>query len=157
MLGTRRGCGASGAWAVTRRAGARPISASTGRAGAGGHRADGCQWYADVSCAPPPAERYAASARFWSFSNLCGMAMDSAQCSPRRWPAGWSDALDRFQLSGTDRVHELLVVLLVLIGVPLGEVGDRFVERVAVAQVRGDGDRVTRPGVGPRQRPPAGA
>ena len=50
-----------------------------------------------------------------------------------------------------------LVVPLVLVGVPLREVGDRLVERVAVAQVGGDGDRVPGPGVRPGQRPPAGA
>ena len=67
------------------------------------------------------------------------------------------DALDCFQPPGSDRLDELLVVLLVLVGVALGEVGDRPVERVAVAQVLGDRDRVPGPGVGPRQRPPADA
>jgi hypothetical protein len=33
-------------------------------------------------------------------------------------------------------------VLLVLFGVALGEVGDRSVERVVVAQVLADGDRI---------------
>ena len=34
-------------------------------------------------------------------------------------PIGSLDALDRFQPPGSDRVHELLVVVLVLVGVAL--------------------------------------
>jgi hypothetical protein len=44
-----------------------------------------------------------------------------------------SDAVGRFEPPGPDRIDELLVVLLVLVGVALGEVGDRFVERVTAA------------------------
>jgi hypothetical protein len=65
----------------------------------------------------------------------------------------YSDALDRFQPSGLHRLHELLVVLLVLVGVPFGEAGDRRVEDLAVTQVLGDGDRVPGPGVRPGKRP----
>ena len=90
------------------------------------------------------------------------MAMDegdSAPSPPRRRPAasptGSSEAFEGFQPPGSDRVDELLVVLFVLVGVPLGEVGDRCRTR-RCAQVRGDGDRVPGPGVGPRQRPSAG-
>ena len=42
-----------------------------------------------------------------------------------------SDAFDRFQSARSDRVGEGLVVALVLVGVALGEVDDRLVERVA--------------------------
>src|ERR1700722_5224436 len=66
-----------------------------------------------------------------------------------------SDAFGRCQAAGPDRLGELLVVLLVLVCVSLREVGDRFVERVALAQVGGHGDRVPGPRVGPRQRPSA--
>src|SRR5260370_11868473 len=69
-----------------------------------------------------------------------------AAAAPRRRPpaspTGSSDAFDRFQAPGLDRLRELLVVPFVLVGVPLGEVGDRFVERVALAQVLGHGDRI---------------
>src|SRR5262249_60841572 len=44
-----------------------------------------------------------------------------------------SDAFDRLQPPGLDRVHERLVVLLVLIRVRLREVGDRLLERVGQA------------------------
>src|SRR4029077_18665986 len=67
-----------------------------------------------------------------------------------------SDALERFETAGPDRLNELLVVPLVLVGVATGEVGDGSVELIAFAQAGGDGDRVPRPGVRPRQRPPAG-
>src|SRR5664279_1785219 len=46
-----------------------------------------------------------------------------------------SDPGDRLQPPGGDRSGELLVVLLVLFGVPLGEVGDRQVETVVLTQV----------------------
>ena len=63
-----------------------------------------------------------------------------------------SDALERLEPAGADRFGERLVVPLVLVGVALGEVGDRLVEPVLLAEVRGDGDRVARSGVGPGQR-----
>ena len=53
-----------------------------------------------------------------------------------------SHALERVDSAGSDGLHELLKILLVLIGVALGEVGDRSVERVVVAEVLGDGDRI---------------
>ena len=63
-------------------------------------------------------------------------------CGSRACPTFYSDALERFKSSGADRRHELLIVPLVLIGVALGEVGDRLVELVAVTQVpRGPGGR----------------
>src|SRR5215475_66631 len=83
-----------------------------------------------------------------------GAVPDAAASTPR--PIR-SDAFEGFQPPGLDRLHELLVVLFVLVGVTLGEVGDRCVERVAVTQVVGNGDRVPGPGVGPRQRPSADA
>src|SRR5262249_31426263 len=66
-------------------------------------------------------------------------------------------ALEGFETPGPDRVDELLVVLLVLVRVAFGEVGDRFVERVTVAEVGGDGDRVSGAGVGAGQGPSADA
>jgi hypothetical protein len=57
-------------------------------------------------------------------------------------PALSSDAFDCLESSGADRVGEGLVVAFVLVGVGLGEVGDRLVEGVALAQVGGDRDRV---------------
>ena len=74
---------------------------------------------------------------------------------PQAGPIGSFNALGCFQPSGPDRVDELLVVALVLVGIALREVGDRVVERVAAAQVRGHGDRVPGPGVRPGQGPPA--
>src|SRR4051794_15946917 len=62
-----------------------------------------------------------------------------------------SGCLSRYP-SGTDGVDECLVVLLVLVGVTLGEGHERAVEGVATAQVRGDGDTVARPRVGTGQR-----
>jgi hypothetical protein len=54
-----------------------------------------------------------------------------------------SQALERFDSAGSDGLHEVVEVLLVLFGVALGEVGDRSVERVVVAEVLGDGDRIS--------------
>ena len=48
------------------------------------------------------------------------------------------------------------MVALVLIGVGLGELGDGGGERVAGAEVGGDGDAVPGAGVGPGERPAAG-
>ena len=53
--------------------------------------------------------------------------------------------------------RERLIVQLVLVGVALGEVGDRPVELVARTQVGGDGDRVAGAGMGPGQGPAADA
>jgi hypothetical protein len=69
---------------------------------------------------------------------------------PLACASGSSDAFEGFQPPGSDGCHEFLVVALVLVGVALGEVGDRLVERVAAAEVSGDGDRVAGPGVRPR-------
>jgi hypothetical protein len=44
-----------------------------------------------------------------------------------------SDSLMRFEPSGSNCVHELPIVLFVLVGVALGEVGDRPVEGVVRA------------------------
>src|SRR4051794_18112624 len=68
-----------------------------------------------------------------------------------------SEALAGFQMSSADGLDELLVVLFVLVGVALGEVGDGPVEPVTVAQVRADSDRISRSGVRPSQRPAARA
>src|SRR5215212_1721116 len=68
----------------------------------------------------------------------------------------FSDALTRFESPGSDRLDELLVVLFVLIGVALREVGDGPVKGVAVAQVRAHRDGISRSGVRSRQRPAAG-
>ena len=53
-----------------------------------------------------------------------------------------SDAFDGLKSSGSNRRRERLVVLLVLVGVALGEVDDRPVELVALPQVLSDRDRV---------------
>src|SRR4051812_27665475 len=54
-----------------------------------------------------------------------------------------SHALQRFESAGSDCLDEFPEVLLVLIGVALGEVGDRPVEVVVAAEVLGDGDRIS--------------
>jgi hypothetical protein len=65
--------------------------------------------------------------------------------------SGSSDALACFQPPGPDGGDAFLVVALVLVGVALREVGDRLVKCIAVAQVDGDGNRVTGSGVRSRQ------
>src|SRR5215813_7186967 len=111
--------------------------------------------------APRPARFRAALPDARLSSLVAGRSRSAAglcpAAGPARAPAAWpvpSDAFNRFQPPRLDRVDELVVVVVVLVGVPLREVGDRFVERVTLAQVLGHGDRVTGPGVGPRQRPP---
>src|SRR5436190_6387241 len=54
-----------------------------------------------------------------------------------------------------ERLGDLLVVTIVLVGVIAAELGDGAVERVAGAQVRGDRDAITRSGMAPRQGPSA--
>ena len=54
-----------------------------------------------------------------------------------------------------ERLGDLLVVTIVLVGVIAAELGDGAVERVARAQVRGDRDAITRPRVATREGPPA--
>ena len=66
-----------------------------------------------------------------------------------------SDVGDGLQAARPDGFRESLVVPFVLVGVTLGEVGDRPIELVALAQVLGQGYGVTGPGVGPGQRPTA--
>src|SRR5215467_4654686 len=46
----------------------------------------------------------------------------------------------RFQPPATDGIDELVVVLLVLVGVAIGEVSDRYVECVTVTEVFGHRD-----------------
>src|SRR5215475_3891721 len=83
-------------------------------------------------------------------------------CRPRnggsvtRWPL-CSDAFECFQPAGFDCPDELVVVAFVLLGVPLGEVSDRFVERIAVAEIGGDGDRIPGTGMSSGKGPPANA
>jgi hypothetical protein len=48
------------------------------------------------------------------------------------------------QPSGSDRRSERLVVAFVLVGMALGEVGDRSVELVVLTQVLGNRDRACR-------------
>jgi hypothetical protein len=50
-----------------------------------------------------------------------------------------------------DRVDEFLVVLLVLVSVPPGEVDDRRGERVAAVQVLRDGYQIPGPAMRPGQ------
>ena len=71
----------------------------------------------------------------------------SAKCwvQPSRYPFSRriSDALNGLEASGADRLGESLVVALVLVGVALREVGDRAIELVALAEVRGQRHRVS--------------
>ena len=69
--------------------------------------------------------------------------------------AATSNTFVGFQASGSDRLDERLMIQLVLVGVALGEVGDRPVEPVALTEVGGDGDGVAGSGVGPSQGPSA--
>ena len=55
-----------------------------------------------------------------------------------RGKAVCSDAFECFQSTRPDRLGERLIVPLVLVCVALGEVGDRLVEPVLLAEVRGD-------------------
>src|SRR5215469_12351677 len=59
-----------------------------------------------------------------------------------------SDAFNGFEPPGPDRVGELLVVLLVLVGVPLGEVGDRVIELLAGTELFSQNDGVPGPCMG---------
>ena len=61
------------------------------------------------------------------------------------WPrvAGSSDPGDGFHRAFSDSLLESGVVPFVLVGVGLGELGDRSVECVSGAEVRGEGDAVT--------------
>src|SRR5664279_3705344 len=67
----------------------------------------------------------------------------------------FSDAFGGGYAAAADGGGEGLVVLVVLVGVPGGEVGDRPVETVVTAEVFGHGDRVARAGVAAGQGPPA--
>ena len=60
----------------------------------------------------------------------------------RRRAASGSHVLDCCEAALSDRVGEALIVLLVLVCVAFGEVGDRLVERVLLAEVGGERDRV---------------
>jgi hypothetical protein len=51
--------------------------------------------------------------------------------------------LQCFESAGPDCLDEFLEVLLILIGVALGEVGDQPVALVVMAEVLGDGDRIS--------------
>src|SRR5262245_52778356 len=61
----------------------------------------------------------------------------------------------RFQPAFAHGLHENLVVALVLISIGLGEVGDGFVEYVALAKVSADLCRLAGAGVRMRERPSA--
>src|SRR3954452_13351403 len=69
--------------------------------------------------------------------------------------AGGSDVRSRVDRAGLDSGGERAEVALVLIRVGGRELGERAVERVARAEVRGDRDPVARAGVRARQRPAA--
>src|SRR3954447_23008757 len=58
-----------------------------------------------------------------------------------------SDPRDSLQPAALDRVEKGAVVLLVLVRIRLGELGERAVEAVPAAEVGGDRDRVSRPRV----------
>src|SRR5688572_17178947 len=59
-----------------------------------------------------------------------------------------SGAFDGLEAARADGFAECLVVVLVLVGVALREVGDRLVEAVLLPEVRGDGHGVAGAGVG---------
>src|ERR1700733_1788815 len=69
--------------------------------------------------------------------------------------APMSQALLSDDPPGLDGFKDRVVVTLVLVGVGVGELRDGLVEDVRAAQVSGDGDGVSRPGVGARQGPSA--
>ena len=64
-----------------------------------------------------------------------------------------SNAPECVQTAATHRVHERLVVLLVLVGVAFGEVGDRLIEPILLPEVRGERDGITGSGVRAGQCP----
>src|SRR5690242_8742037 len=115
-------------------------------------------WY---RVAPPPSRRSRRSCRL----SLPSITSPFLRCRTSRQTIAASaarrglrsDPFDRLQPPGLDRVHERLVVLLVLIRVRLREIGDRLLERVGQAKILGHGDRVPGPGVRTRQRPTAHA
>ena len=90
------------------------------------------------SAAQPGVSQYAAPNRAAGWEGSHRAARPVLGSGP-----SFSDAFGDCEPSGPDGCDELLVVVLVLAGVAFGEVGDRFVERVAVAEVFGDGDRVS--------------
>jgi hypothetical protein len=67
----------------------------------------------------------------------------------------WLDPFDAGDPSVGDCPHQRPVIALVEIGVGGGELGDRPVESVALAEVGGDRNAVAGPSVRARQRPPA--
>ena len=70
---------------------------------------------------------------------------------------GPSHALMRFESPGANGSAECFIVAFVLFGVAFGEVGDRLIEAVVLAEVGGDGDRVSGSSVGSRECVPAQA
>src|SRR5215469_7401401 len=75
--------------------------------------------------------------------------------SPCCLPLAVSDVGGRLGPALFESGLERGVVALVLVGVFLGEIGDRLVEFVGAAEVGGQGDAVAGAGVGPGQAPPA--
>jgi hypothetical protein len=59
----------------------------------------------------------------------------------------------RLQSSAANLFQERLVIALVLVGVALGELAEGFIECIARAQISGNGYRVARTGVRPRESP----
>src|SRR5215813_7112224 len=74
---------------------------------------------------------------------------------PHSLPNGVLNVAGRLGPAVFDGGLECGVVEFVLVGVFLGEVGDRLVEFVRAAEVGGQGDAVAGAGVGPGEGPPA--
>ena len=78
-----------------------------------------------------------------------------AKLDARRWGETTSESGLGLDAAVRDRIDERRVVALVLVGVGLGERGDRAIERVTRAEVAGDGDGIPGARVGAGQRPRA--
>ena len=78
-------------------------------------------------------------------------------CAAWPIPSTVSYAFDCLDPPGADGLGERAVVMVVLVGVAFGEVGDGGIEPITVAEVGRDRDWVSRSGVCAREGPPAQA
>ena len=82
-----------------------------------------------------------------------GVASTVTMADGAKFPA----LLDTFlglKPSRRNGAQHLVMVTFILIGIALGEVDDRLVKCVAIAEVLADGDGIARAGMGASQRPP---
>src|ERR1700733_8216016 len=84
-----------------------------------------------------------------------GLYLGRARLTSPAPPSATSQAFLSDDPPGLHGFEYRIVVTLVLVGVGVGELRDGLVEGVRAAEVGGDGDGVTGPGVGARQRPSA--